>query len=151
MPDCANWQTRWDESDRWSGSDNPRCASLRAALASYREGTISCLPHKRSRYRSTPPSRMRSKPFSARKPYVFFPGWRTHSNPAGANYSLTDVHASRKSTPEPCREVKGLLSLVIVNPVHSKPVVKQIGRPILLIRSEEHTSELQSLRHLVCR
>ena len=23
MPDCANWQTRWDELDRWSGSDNP--------------------------------------------------------------------------------------------------------------------------------
>src|SRR5205814_6108557 len=29
--------------------------------------------------------------------------------------------------------------------------VDRLGRPTLPIRSEEHTSELQSLRHLVCR
>src|SRR5437899_4458275 len=28
---------------------------------------------------------------------------------------------------------------------------RRLGEPVLLRRSEEHTSELQSLRHLVCR
>src|ERR1035438_1729810 len=39
---------------------------------------------------------------------------------------------------------------VISSPVPLEPGVFGIFRPVLL-RSEEHTSELQSLRHLVCR
>src|SRR5205814_9114624 len=33
----------------------------------------------------------------------------------------------------------------------SRPQVRPLARQLLLQRSEEHTSELQSLRHLVCR
>src|SRR6266496_931418 len=39
MPDGAKRQIRWDESDRWSGSDNPRSASPKSALAWLPEGT----------------------------------------------------------------------------------------------------------------
>src|ERR1035441_1324089 len=51
-----------------------------------------------------------------------------------------------------------LLIVLFGNTMHVRGLVVQFGGPLVVfvmrsvvIRSEEHTSELQSLRHLVCR
>src|ERR1035438_8639973 len=45
------------------------------------------------------------------------------------------------------------LAILDLSDAASQPMISQSGRYILVFngRSEEHTSELQSLRHLVCR
>src|SRR5262245_63261238 len=58
-------------------------------------------------------------------------GW-----PAGA---ITEIHVERT----------GIGELQLVMPAAAR--LTRSGRWLALIRSEEHTSELQSLRHLVCR
>src|SRR5258705_3520158 len=50
------------------------------------------------------------------------------------------------------REVVGNLAVVENPPVRLHPAASKISDHFAIIpRSEEHTSELQSLRHLVCR
>src|SRR2546429_6720625 len=51
----------------------------------------------------------------------------------------------------PSRLVQGLLSQALFHCFSSKDVVLPTGDAAVLIRSEEHTSELQSRLHLVCR
>src|SRR5262245_63442138 len=46
--------------------------------------------------------------------------------------------------------LKSRLPLILVQPTYA-PETKVGGGQLALGRSEEHTSELQSLRHLVCR
>src|SRR5205814_10167081 len=44
-----------------------------------------------------------------------------------------------------------LLSLDAAKRINEQDPKSLVGKPLTLSRSEEHTSELQSLRHLVCR
>src|SRR5687767_15564588 len=40
---------------------------------------------------------------------------------------------------------------VLRDAAHARSIAREVGFPVLLKRSEEHTSELQSLAYLVCR
>src|ERR1039458_10489706 len=59
-----------------------------------------------------------------------------------------------KTLPRPGGETRSTLPsalLIRVNCVFSRTQMFLISQPSVALRSEEHTSELQSLRHLVCR
>src|SRR5438045_5085691 len=50
-------------------------------------------------------------------------------------------------SPLPCES----LTTICVAPASRAPAIAASASPVMNSRSEEHTSELQSLRHLVCR
>src|SRR5438045_6847860 len=54
--------------------------------------------------------------------------------------------SAREAMPPPASEV-----YVFCSTIGSSRDAARADNPIFLFRSEEHTSELQSLRHLVCR
>src|ERR1035438_10737818 len=56
------------------------------------------------------------------------------------------------STPRPASALKTLASSGWLNPYSSRKRIAEVSTiRSSILRSEEHTSELQSLRHLVCR
>src|SRR5436853_5381281 len=56
----------------------------------------------------------------------------------------------RNNTDKPCQAIEGWMGTVSIPSldVDSRPAASDVE---IQARSEEHTSELQSLRHLVCR
>src|SRR2546422_1792943 len=84
---------------------------------------------------------IRRPPRSTLFPYTTL--FRSHPNIcAGNRYTVFD-------TPHGCRV--GVLICYDNNIVENARATALLGAEILLARSEEHTSELQSRLHLVCR
>src|SRR3712207_8004248 len=62
---------------------------------------------------------------------------------------LGDVH--RLEPPQPLDAEADVLDLVAVDDPHDGRAALVAGAPEVVLRSEEHTSELQSRQYLVCR
>src|SRR2546429_5676095 len=76
--------------------------------------------------------------------------------PRSTLFPYTTLFRSRGAhAPEPSVDgLAGLVRLAPISPVEPHVVLPRLGRDrrsVLLARSEEHTSELQSRLHLVCR
>src|SRR5205814_10561705 len=81
-----------------------------------------------------PTRRSSDLPSTRRAPPPCTPGWTSRRRRRVPSHGLYEVLQRR-----PC-------TFVVQRGEH-----RQVGRDEPLVRSEEHTSELQSLRHLVCR
>src|SRR3712207_7026378 len=78
--------------------------------------------------------------------------------PRSTLFPYTTLFRSERLEPEVAHPLR--LVLVVGDPLHELArealgrlvqVVLRIEEPVLLLRSEEHTSELQSRQYLVCR
>src|SRR5205814_6658855 len=84
-------------------------------------------------------------------------GWCLSQRPESYEYSSDGVGQHRDLHRFPTRRSSDLARRMTNASAPASPFVRavepdaQAGQPGLGLRSEEHTSELQSLRHLVCR
>src|ERR1035441_6853322 len=72
-----------------------------------------------------------------------------YQHPSWANQFLANISSARRRALRPI-ESKAVLELLLMF-VSPRPMASLRLQQSFDLRSEEHTSELQSLRHLVCR